>query len=93
QQLQEKMFGLLGFSSEEAWAKFGFLLEAFKYGTPPHGGLAFGLDRIIMLLTGTDNIKDVVAFPKTQTASCLMTNAPSPADAKQLEELKISTRN
>ncbi len=92
QQLQEKMFGLLGFSSEQAWQKFGFLLEAFKYGTPPHGGLAFGLDRITMLLTGTDNIKDVVAFPKTQTASCLMTNAPSPADAKQLEELKISTK-
>ncbi|MDF2520768.1 MAG: aspartate--tRNA ligase [Clostridia bacterium] len=93
QQLQEKMFGLLGFSEEQAWAKFGFLLEAFKYGTPPHGGLAFGLDRIIMLLTGTDNIKDVVAFPKTQTASCLMTNAPSPADEKQLEELKIATKN
>lgn len=93
QQLQEKMFGLLGFSHEDAWAKFGFLLEAFKYGTPPHGGLAFGLDRIIMLLTGTDNIKDVVAFPKTQTASCLMTNAPSPADSKQLEELKIATKN
>lgn len=92
QQLQEKMFGLLGFTSEDAWSKFGFLLEAFKYGTPPHGGLAFGLDRIVMLLTGTDNIKDVVAFPKTQTASCLMTNAPSPADAKQLEELKISTK-
>jgi aspartyl-tRNA synthetase len=93
QQLQEKMFGLLGFSSEQAWSKFGFLLEAFKYGTPPHGGLAFGLDRIVMLLAGTDNIKDVVAFPKTQTASCLMTNAPSPADAKQLDELKISTKN
>jgi len=93
QQLQEKMFGLLGFSHDEAWAKFGFLLEAFKYGTPPHGGLAFGLDRIIMLLTGTDNIKDVVAFPKTQTASCLMTNAPSPADARQLDELKIATKN
>lgn len=93
QQLQEKMFGLLGFSEEQAWTKFGFLLEAFKYGTPPHGGLAFGLDRIIMLLTGTDNIKDVVAFPKTQTASCLMTNAPSPADEKQLEELKIATKN
>jgi aspartyl-tRNA synthetase len=93
QQLQEKMFGLLGFSSEQAWSKFGFLLEAFKYGTPPHGGLAFGLDRMVMLLTGTDNIKDVVAFPKTQTASCLMTNAPSPADAKQLDELKITTKN
>lgn len=92
QELQEKMFGLLGFSKEEAWAKFGFLLEAFKYGTPPHGGLAFGLDRMIMLLTGTDNIKDVVAFPKTQTASCLMTNAPSPADARQLEELKIAIK-
>jgi aspartyl-tRNA synthetase len=92
QQLQEKMLGLLGFTTEQAWQKFGFLLEAFKYGTPPHGGLAFGLDRITMLLTGTDNIKDVVAFPKTQTASCLMTNAPSPADAKQLEELKISTK-
>ncbi len=90
-ELQEKMFGLLGFSKEQAWGKFGFLLEAFKYGTPPHGGLAFGLDRIIMLLTGTDNIKDVVAFPKTQTASCLMTNAPSPADEKQLNELNIKT--
>ncbi|MFZ5351392.1 MAG: aspartate--tRNA ligase [Bacillota bacterium] len=90
-ELQEKMFGMLGFTKEQAWNKFGFLLEAFKYGTPPHGGLAFGLDRIIMLLTGTDNIKDVVAFPKTQTASCLMTNAPSPADEKQLNELYIKT--
>lgn len=89
QELQEKMFGLLGFTHEQAWSKFGYLLEAFKYGTPPHGGLAFGLDRIVMLFTGTDNIKDVIAFPKTQTASCLMTNAPSPADAKQLEELHI----
>ncbi|HYE80782.1 MAG TPA: aspartate--tRNA ligase [Clostridia bacterium] len=92
QELQEKMFGLLGFSKEQAWSKFGYLLEAFKYGTPPHGGLAFGLDRIVMLFTGTDNIKDVIAFPKTQTASCLMTNAPSPADPKQLEELHITVK-
>lgn len=92
QELQEKMFGLLGFNKEQAWSKFGYLLEAFKYGTPPHGGLAFGLDRIVMLFTGTDNIKDVIAFPKTQTASCLMTDAPSPADAKQLEELHIEVK-
>ena len=92
QELQEKMFGLLGFTHEQAWSKFGYLLEAFKYGTPPHGGLAFGLDRIVMLFTGTDNIKDVIAFPKTQTASCLMTNAPSPADARQLEELHIEVK-
>jgi len=92
QELQEKMFSLLGFTHDDAWSKFGYLLEAFKYGTPPHGGLAFGLDRMTMLFTGTDNIKDVIAFPKTQTASCLMSDAPSPAEAKQLEELHIEVK-
>lgn len=91
QELQNKMFNLIGFSDEEAKERFGFLLEAFKYGTPPHGGLAFGLDRLVMLLTKTDNIRDVIAFPKVQTASDLMTNAPDIVDAKQLEELSIET--
>jgi len=87
--LQNRMFKALGMSQEEANDKFGYLLEAFKYGVPPHGGLAFGLDRFMMLLTGSDNIRDVIAFPKTQSASCLMTEAPSVATDKQLKELGI----
>lgn len=88
-ELQQRMFKALGFSEEEAWDKFGFLLDAFKYGTPPHGGIAFGLDRLIMLLTKEDNIRQVIAFPKTQNAGCPLTNAPSVADDKQLRELSI----
>ncbi len=85
--IQNKVFSCLGFNDEQAKAKFGFLLEALKYGTPPHGGIAFGLDRLIMLLTKTENIKDVIAFPKTQNHSCLMTGAPAMAGEEQLEEL------
>ncbi|MFV9510937.1 aspartate--tRNA ligase [Tepidibacillus sp. LV47] len=89
QEIQEKMFKTLGFSKEEAWDKFGFLLEAFEYGTPPHGGIAFGLDRIIMLLAKRNNLRDTIAFPKTSGANCLLTGAPSPVDHKQLEELHL----
>ncbi|MEQ8198563.1 MAG: aspartate--tRNA ligase [Clostridiaceae bacterium] len=88
--LQEKMFEVIGFTQESAWEKFGFLLEAFKFGPPPHGGLAFGLDRMIMFLAGTDNIKDVIAFPKNQNAYCPMSEAPNVADEKQLVDLGIS---
>ncbi|MCB2288969.1 aspartate--tRNA ligase [Clostridium sp. CS001] len=87
--LQETMFKVLGFTQEKAWERFGFLLEAFKYGPPPHGGLAFGLDRMIMFLAGTENIKDVIAFPKNQNAFCPMTEAPNMVDDKQLTELGI----
>ncbi|GFP76838.1 aspartate--tRNA ligase [Clostridium fungisolvens] len=89
--LQEKMFEALGFTTESAWEKFGFLLEAFKFGPPPHGGLAFGLDRMIMFLAGTDNIKDVITFPKNQNAFCYLTEAPNVVDEKQLTELGIAT--
>jgi len=88
--LQETMLKVLGFTQEKAWERFGFLLEAFKYGPPPHGGLAFGLDRIIMFLAGTDNIKDVIAFPKNQNAYCPMTEAPNMVEDKQLRELGIT---
>ena len=88
--LQQRMFKLLGLTKEDADAKFGYLLEAFKYGTPPHGGMAYGLDRLVMLLTGCDNIKDVIAFPKVQNASELMTNAPDVVEQKQLDELFIN---
>jgi len=87
--LQEKMFKVLGFSRERAWEQFGFLLEAFKYGTPPHGGIAYGFDRLVMLLSGRNTIRDVIAFPKLQNASDIMVDAPSAVDQKQLEELHI----
>jgi aspartyl-tRNA synthetase len=89
QDLQQRMFSILGLSEEEARNKFGYLLEAFKYGVPPHGGMAYGLDRMIMLMAGRSNIRDVIAFPKVQNASDLMTEAPDVVDPKQLEELHI----
>ncbi len=89
--IQEKMFEVLGFTKERAHEQFGFLLDAFTYGVPPHAGLAYGLDRMIMLMTGTENIRDVIAFPKVKDASCLLTGAPDVVDAKQLRELGIET--
>ena len=87
--IQEKMFEVLGFTKERAWEQFGFLLTAFKYGVPPHAGLAYGLDRFVMLLTHADSIREVIAFPKVKDASCLMTQAPGEVDPAQLEELGI----
>ncbi len=90
QQLQEKVFEAIGLTQQEAQERFGFFLEAFRYGTPPHGGVGIGLERLVMILAGTDNIRDVVAFPKTASASDLMSEAPSEVDEKQLKELHIS---
>jgi aspartyl-tRNA synthetase len=88
-ELQSAVFDLIGIAKEEADLKFGFLLTALEFGAPPHGGIAFGVDRLVMLMAGADNIREVIAFPKTATASDLLTGAPSPADAAQLKELGL----
>jgi len=91
-EIQEKMFEVLGFTQEQANSQFGFLMEAFEYGTPPHGGIALGLDRMVMLLAGRTNLRDTIAFPKTASASCLLTNAPGEVSEQQLDELSLSLK-
>jgi aspartyl-tRNA synthetase len=88
--MQSTVFDLLGIGAEEAEGKFGFLLDALRHGAPPHGGIAFGIDRIAALMAGTDSIRDVIAFPKTTTAQCLMTGAPSPIAEAQLAEVHVA---
>ena len=90
--IQDRVLNVLGIAPEEAKEKFGFLLDALKFGAPPHGGLAFGLDRIVAMMVEADSIRDVIAFPKTQRAQCLLTQAPSTVDEKQLRELHIKLR-
>ena len=90
--VQTKVFELLGISDEEANDKFGFLLDALKYGAPPHGGIAFGIDRIAAMMAGVNSIRDVIAFPKTQKAACLMTSSPNAVDNDQLRELNLKLR-
>ena len=92
-EMQEQVFELLGIGRDEAWQRFGHMLEAFEYGAPPHGGFAFGIDRVAMLLAGQENIREVTAFPKTQSAADPLTGAPQPLSAEQLAELHLTVRS